>query len=283
MAADYSLCLGTAGWGVWHSPDAGKSWTWHRAPFPLNSRIQALISHPTEPHTVFAGGDTGLFVSRNGGARWECLNANGALPTIWSLAIDPIDPEILFAGTQRGRSVSLPARRAKCSLARIWASPGRRQASNRNGRCLMRVGSRSRRMIQASCSPGAERPQRARRATCSAPQTSGRRGRSCHCQRSQTPPFGSLPRIPLTRTVSWRLVCLAKCTSAKMPAPRGARLSGNSPRSGLRRGCQIDRIQAETLSLATSKRYTRAVLPPAIFACSSSGTPARISARIFRD
>jgi aryl-alcohol dehydrogenase-like predicted oxidoreductase len=36
-------------------------------------------------------------------------------------------------------------------------------------------------------------------------------------------------------------------------------------------------------ALATSKRYTRAVLPPAILACSSSGTPARISARIFRD
>jgi hypothetical protein len=31
------------------------------------------------------------------------------------------------------------------------------------------------------------------------------------------------------------------------------------------------------------KLYTRAVLPPAILACSSSGTPARISARIFRD
>ena len=40
MAADYSMCLGTAGWGVWHSPDAGKSWVRHRAPFPLNSRKQ---------------------------------------------------------------------------------------------------------------------------------------------------------------------------------------------------------------------------------------------------
>ncbi len=36
-------------------------------------------------------------------------------------------------------------------------------------------------------------------------------------------------------------------------------------------------------SRATSKRYTRAVLPPTILACSSAGTPARISARIFRD
>src|SRR5258708_27701102 len=109
MATDYSICLGTAGWGVWHSPDAGQSWTRHRAPFPLNSRIQALVAHPTEVHTVFAGGDTGLFVSHNGGARWERVSANGAneangtndaMPTIWSLAVDPVDPDILFAGTR---------------------------------------------------------------------------------------------------------------------------------------------------------------------------------------
>jgi photosystem II stability/assembly factor-like uncharacterized protein len=100
MGAEYSICLGTVGWGVWHSPNAGVSWTRHRAPFPLNSRIQALVAHPTQPHTVFAGGDTGLFVSHNGGAKWERLGAEGALPTIWSLTIDPVDPGILFAGTR---------------------------------------------------------------------------------------------------------------------------------------------------------------------------------------
>ena len=101
MAGDYSICLGTAGWGVWHSPNAGTSWIRHRTPFPLNSRIQALVPHPKEAHTVFAGGDTGLFVSRNAGARWECIvSTTGALPTIWSLTIDPVDPDILFAGTR---------------------------------------------------------------------------------------------------------------------------------------------------------------------------------------
>jgi photosystem II stability/assembly factor-like uncharacterized protein len=100
MAADYSICLGTAGWGVWHSPDAGKSWVRHRTPFPLNSRIQALAVHPTEPHTIFAGGDTGLFVSHNGGGKWEQTGAQGDVPTIWSLAVDPVDPRILFAGTR---------------------------------------------------------------------------------------------------------------------------------------------------------------------------------------
>ena len=100
MATDYSICLGTAGWGVWHSSDAGKSWVRHRAPFPLNSRIQALVVHPTEPHTIFAGGDTGLFVSQNGGAQWERIGAPGNVPTIWSLAIDPVEPRRLFAGTR---------------------------------------------------------------------------------------------------------------------------------------------------------------------------------------
>src|SRR5947199_10446214 len=79
MAADYSICLGTAGWGVWHSPDAGKSWTRHRAPFPLNSRIQALVAHPAQAHTVFAGGDTGLFGGHHGRARSGRIGAQGAV------------------------------------------------------------------------------------------------------------------------------------------------------------------------------------------------------------
>ena len=100
MPADYNICLGTAGWGVWHSPDAGKSWTRHRRPFPLNTRIQALVAHPTEAQTVLAAGDTGVFRSRDGGAHWERVGRQGDLPTVWSLAIDPVDPNVLFAGTR---------------------------------------------------------------------------------------------------------------------------------------------------------------------------------------
>src|SRR4030095_16590477 len=54
---DYNVILGTAGWGVWHSPDAGKSWVRHRKPFPLNSRIQALAVLPGESRGVLAAGD----------------------------------------------------------------------------------------------------------------------------------------------------------------------------------------------------------------------------------
>jgi len=96
----YNIVLGTAGWGVWHSPDAGKSWLRHRKPFPLNSRIQALAVLPGEPRGVVAAGDTGVFRSRDGGASWSRLGAAGDLPTVWSLAVDPADPQTLFAGTR---------------------------------------------------------------------------------------------------------------------------------------------------------------------------------------
>jgi photosystem II stability/assembly factor-like uncharacterized protein len=97
---DYNLVLGTAGWGVWHSPDAGKSWLRHRKPFPLNSRIQALAVLPGEPHGLLAAGDAGVFRSRDGGASWSRMGAAGDLPTVWSLAVDPSDPQTVFAGTR---------------------------------------------------------------------------------------------------------------------------------------------------------------------------------------
>jgi photosystem II stability/assembly factor-like uncharacterized protein len=97
---DYSINLGTAGWGVWHSPDAGKSWVRHRKPFPLNSRIQALVVLPGEPRGLLAAGDTGLFASHDGGASWTRVGAQDDVPTIWSLAVDPADPRTLYAGTR---------------------------------------------------------------------------------------------------------------------------------------------------------------------------------------
>src|SRR6266852_74144 len=100
MPMDYHLILGTAGWGVWHSPDAGKSWTRHRKPFPLNSRIQALATLPGEPRGAVAAGDTGVFASHDGGASWARVSAQGDIPTVWSLAVDPNDSATLFAGTR---------------------------------------------------------------------------------------------------------------------------------------------------------------------------------------
>ena len=60
MAKDYTICIGTVGQGLWHSPDGGETWQRMRQPFPLESRVRALALHPTEAHTLFAGADSGV-------------------------------------------------------------------------------------------------------------------------------------------------------------------------------------------------------------------------------
>ena len=110
MAADYSICLGTAGWGVWHSPDAVNSWVRHRAPFPLNSRIQALVAHPTQARTIFAGGDTGVFVAifgKPGGPVSGFGTGPGEFQLPYGCAVDDRRGHLWVADTKNNRAVQL--------------------------------------------------------------------------------------------------------------------------------------------------------------------------------
>ena len=68
-----------------------------------DTRIQALVAHPTEAPTVLAAGDTGVFRSHDGGAHWDRVGRQGDLPTVWSLAIDPVDGA-LGVGKRRARA-----------------------------------------------------------------------------------------------------------------------------------------------------------------------------------
>ena len=99
MAMDYTICIGTVGQGVWQSPDGGDSWNRMRMPFPLETRVRSLAVHPTEPHTVLAGADSGLYRSTDNGASWERTNDPDQSLNIWSLAVNPSSPDTIFAGT----------------------------------------------------------------------------------------------------------------------------------------------------------------------------------------
>ena len=88
MAKDYTICIGTVGQGLWHSPDGGETWQRMRQPFPLESRVRALALHPTEPTPLFAGADGGLYRSRDS-ASWERVSAPEDSLNVWSLAISP--------------------------------------------------------------------------------------------------------------------------------------------------------------------------------------------------
>ena len=73
MSSNYSVTVGTCGRGTWNSQDGGETWgKEQRKMFVEDSPIvRALTLHPTEPHTLLAGADNGLFRSQDSGKSWE--------------------------------------------------------------------------------------------------------------------------------------------------------------------------------------------------------------------
>src|SRR2546428_11527867 len=100
MGKDVTICVGTIGSGIWRSPDGGETWTRVRpSRYPEND-VRALAVHPRVPHRVYAGTDSGVYRSEDRGASWERLDSPMNAMQTWALAIDPVVPDILFAGTK---------------------------------------------------------------------------------------------------------------------------------------------------------------------------------------
>jgi photosystem II stability/assembly factor-like uncharacterized protein len=98
---DFTIMVATAGQGILRSNDDGK--TWHRLglkeAIEFDGVVRALAVDPGRPQRVYAGADRGLCISDDGGAHWR--RAEGAISgmTVWSIAIDPNDPDVIYAGT----------------------------------------------------------------------------------------------------------------------------------------------------------------------------------------
>ena len=97
---DYSITIGTTGRGTWNSLDAGQSWMLQRKWFfpPESPIVRALTLHPSETHTVYAGGDRGVHRSVDNGRNWEMISKPGEVTNVWSIAICQDDPDTMFAG-----------------------------------------------------------------------------------------------------------------------------------------------------------------------------------------
>ena len=102
MSANYSICIGTIGTGAWLSPDGGDSWRRIASPNGLwgESRVYGLATHPSEPRTIFAGADDGIYRSSDGGQSFTRLESPMNLREVWKIAVDPTNPNIIFAGTR---------------------------------------------------------------------------------------------------------------------------------------------------------------------------------------
>jgi photosystem II stability/assembly factor-like uncharacterized protein len=67
---------------------------------PYAGRVTAVATHPTLTNTIYIGADAGgIWRTTDGGVRWTSLTDSIAVPAIQSIAIDPVNPQIIYAST----------------------------------------------------------------------------------------------------------------------------------------------------------------------------------------
>ena len=69
------------------------------AGLPRDVEARAILVHPQMPGVIYVGTQDGPYRSIDGGNRWERLGFPDRGAVIWSLAVDPTRPRILYAGT----------------------------------------------------------------------------------------------------------------------------------------------------------------------------------------
>jgi photosystem II stability/assembly factor-like uncharacterized protein len=98
---DFTILVATAGQGILRSNDDGG--TWHRLglkeAIEFDGVVRALAVDPRQPQRIFAGADCGLCISDDGGAHWRLAKGDVSGMTVWSIAIDPNDSQVVYAGT----------------------------------------------------------------------------------------------------------------------------------------------------------------------------------------
>ncbi|MEZ4810918.1 MAG: glycosyl hydrolase [Allomuricauda sp.] len=100
--------------GVYVSHDEGK--TWKNVGLKTSEHISKIIVHPDNSNIVWVaaqgplwnkGGERGLYKSTDGGNTWKKTLGNNEWTGVTDIALDPTDPEVLYAATwDRHRTVA---------------------------------------------------------------------------------------------------------------------------------------------------------------------------------
>ncbi|RIE11789.1 hypothetical protein SMC3_08350 [Candidatus Cryosericum hinesii] len=64
--------------------------------------LSCLLVDPHTPSTLYAGTPLGVFRSMDSGSTWATVNIGLTSIDVWALAINPLDPTVLYAGTYGG-------------------------------------------------------------------------------------------------------------------------------------------------------------------------------------
>ncbi|MPY95034.1 MAG: hypothetical protein GEV08_18835 [Acidimicrobiia bacterium] len=103
MASDFTIGIGTVGAGLWFSYDGGAGWRHIQKRINPEGNVRALRVDPHDPHRILAASDhAGVFVSEDNGYRWERLTDVMSDQEVWSLDVDPVDPDRIYVGSRPG-------------------------------------------------------------------------------------------------------------------------------------------------------------------------------------
>jgi len=84
---------------------SGLCWYWG----VVSGRVRGLAIHPTDPLTVYIGAASGgIWKTTNGGESWVELGSDLASLTHGAIAIDPNNPEIIYAGSGEANYFLIP-------------------------------------------------------------------------------------------------------------------------------------------------------------------------------
>jgi hypothetical protein len=101
MAKNFTICVGSLGMGLWRSSDGGMSWARGRLwkGYQGGRSVFGLALHPKDPRVIYAGADDGIYRSEDRGANFEHIESPLDAYKVWRIAIDPVEPSTMFAGT----------------------------------------------------------------------------------------------------------------------------------------------------------------------------------------
>jgi photosystem II stability/assembly factor-like uncharacterized protein len=92
--------------GLYKSVDGGESWRESNIGFidDGSDGIFSLTFQPGDSNTLIAGTYNGVSISRDGGGHWKRMSS-GMPPEMWpfSVAVDPVDPDIMYAAAKNGK------------------------------------------------------------------------------------------------------------------------------------------------------------------------------------
>lgn len=98
------LFAGTASSGIWKTVDSGANWVLVSKSLFI-SQVRAIAIHPTNPDTVYFGGNGSIYRSTNGGSTWSIVGSapfTSSSHTVYDLMIHPNRTNIVYAATNNG-------------------------------------------------------------------------------------------------------------------------------------------------------------------------------------